>query len=166
MLSRTEILQAIRKKEIRVTPFRKENVGPCSIDLTLGNEFKVFEPKSLRVEEKAEYKGKRVVLKKGECMELPPHEFVLGITKETLKLSHSLAGRITGRSRFARMGLMVHVSSSLIQPGVDNVQVLEIVNVSPGTLYVIPGVRVCQVTFHRLGIPAEYRGRYRFQRAP
>ncbi len=165
MLSRQGILKAIKEKRIRVTPFEKGSVGACSIDLKLGNEFKVFEDGNvLEVNEAATAPGRKVWLEAGEHLELQPGQFVLGVTKEKLVLSKDLSGQITGRSRFARLGLMVHVSSNLIQPGVENVQVLEIVNLSPSVLRLKPGVRVCQVTFHELSSPAEYRGKYKKQK--
>ncbi|OYT30384.1 MAG: hypothetical protein B6U95_00430 [Thermofilum sp. ex4484_82] len=42
ILSDVEIVEAIKRKEIIVEPFVEENVGPCSIDLTLSDEFAVF----------------------------------------------------------------------------------------------------------------------------
>ena len=41
-----------------------------------------------------------------------------------------LCGFLEGRSRFARLGLMIHVTSAFVQPGVSNRQVLEMSNVS------------------------------------
>ena len=43
----------------------------------------------------------------------------------------SRVGILEGRSRYARVGLTVHVTASLVQPGSDNHQILEIVNLSP-----------------------------------
>jgi len=91
---------------------------------------------------------------------------VLGVTKEKLGLSNGLCGWIQGRSRIARMGVMVHVSSSLIQPGVDNRQVLEIINLSPNPIVLRPGVKVCQIVFEELSSEAEYAGDFAKQTKP
>ncbi len=167
ILARTELLEAIRKKEIAVIPFDKTCVGACSIDLHLGNEFRVFAEnagKPVEVGEHAVFPSKKIIVGNGSRLELKPMQFVLGVTRERIRLSPAYCARIDGRSRFARLGLMVHVSSSLIHPGSDNVQVLEIVNLSPRAMRLKPGTKICQVVFEMLSSPAEYRGRFKRQR--
>lgn len=85
---------------------------------------------------------------------------ILGQTLERIKLPENIVGRIDGKSRFARIGLLVHLSSSFIQPGVDNVQVLEIANFSPNNLELSPGLVVCQVVLEELKGKARYEGTY------
>jgi len=168
ILSKNEIFKAIRSGRLAITPFKKENVGACSVDLTLGNEFKVFKKSKnvLEVNEGAEAGpafAKRVKLKPGQQIILKPGELVLGITSERLRLADNLIGHLEGRSRFARLGLLVHVSSSLIQPGVDNVQVLEMANLAPHPLALKPGLRLCQVVFEEVKGSAHYEGRFKRQ---
>ena len=118
VLSRDEILKHIKEGRIQIDPFKRENVGPTSIDLTLGNEFRVF--KKVRtifhVKEDLNYEAvtKVVSVKNGDYLLLMPGELVHGITKETIRLSEDLAGWIEGRSRFARIGLMIHVTAGLV----------------------------------------------------
>ena len=54
-----------------------------------------------------------------------PGETVLGITRERISLGAGLCGWLEGRSRFARLGLMVHISAPFMGPGIDSQQVLE-----------------------------------------
>ena len=42
VLTREEILKEIRKGIIEIEPFDEDQVGPGSIDLRLGSEFRVF----------------------------------------------------------------------------------------------------------------------------
>jgi len=42
VLTREEILKEIRQGTIEIDPFEEDQVGPGSIDLRLGNEFRVF----------------------------------------------------------------------------------------------------------------------------
>ena len=42
ILSKSEILKLIEEMKIEIIPFDDTQVGPTSIDLTLGNEFRVF----------------------------------------------------------------------------------------------------------------------------
>ena len=77
----------------------------------------------------------------------------LGITKEKLTLKN-LAGRLEGRSTFARLGITVHAASSFIHPGVSNKQVLEIKNVNNVRVKINAGDKICQVFF------SEIKGNY------
>ena len=61
---------------------------------------------------------------------LAPGETILGITRERVRLPPDVAGWLEVRSRFARLGLMIHVTSGFMAPGVDNRQVLEMSNVA------------------------------------
>ncbi len=171
MLAKNELLEEIKKGNIQLTPFEPKNVGACSIDLRLGYEFRKFNKNKGSIVkvtndiDSSEF-STIVKLRKNESYILKPNELVLGITLEKLKLSNELCGKLDGRSRFARIGLLTHVSSSLIQPGVNNVQVLEIINLSPFNLAISSGLPICQVTFHRLSSKAEYTGKYKQQTSP
>jgi len=83
-----------------------------------------------------------------------------GITRERISLPPDLCGFLEGRSRFARLGLMVHVTSAFVQPGVSNRQVLEMSNVAGQPLRIHPGVRLCQLVLMRTDGTAVYRGRF------
>lgn len=168
ILSRLEILKAIKRNEIGILPFDKKCIGACSVDLHLGNEFLLFRKggRAIFVKEDTampKAHARKVILKDSELLHLKPHQFVLGITKEKIKLSGKYLGKLEGRSRFARLGLMVHVSSSLVQPGSNNVQVLEIVNLSPVSLILKPGLKICQIVFEEMLGEEKYEGKYRLQ---
>ena len=172
VLSKQAILDAIGGGDIKITPFSPASVGPVSVDLRLGKKFRVFGKKKIRLlaDENAffgeDYRRntKTRTVGKGGVL-LGPGELVLGTTLERITLSQNMSGKLEGRSRFARLGLMVHVSSSLVQPGVDNVQVLEILNVSPFELQLVPGAKICQIVFDRVEGKAKYEGTFRKQRA-
>ncbi len=169
ILSRGEILKAVKQGRISIKPFDAGCVGPCSVDMHLGNVFRIFKKsrKVFEVSEEAEageHSEIIVVGKKG--LVLKPWELVLGVTKETISLSPDLCARIDGRSRFARLGLVVHLSSSLVQPGSKNVQVLEIMNSSPNKLRLAPGLKICQLVFEELKGKAVYEGKFSHQTKP
>lgn len=170
MLSKKEILIAVKKGEIKITPFNKNNVGACSVDLRLGNKFRKFKKnkKMFLVEENLNENefSKEIILKNNEFFTIKSGELILATTLERIKLSNNLCGKLDGRSRFARIGLMVHNSSSLVQPGVNNIQVLEIANLSPFTLSIQPGLKICQISFHTLSSPAKYNGKFKHQLRP
>jgi dCTP deaminase len=170
VLSRNEIIKYLSKGKLEITPFDQNQIGPASIDLTLGNKFRVF--KKVRkvfhaTEEIAYNKITEVVeVKDGEHLLLMPGELVHGVTKEKLKLPKNLAARIEGRSRYARIGLMTHVTAGLVQPGCDNKQVLEISNMSPMPIALHPGTRICQIVLEEIKGKAEYKGKFKNQINP
>lgn len=168
ILSRPAILSSIRRGQLKLTPYNQDAIGACSIDLTLGNEFKVFTKtrQTLIAGETAlNLAGfhRKVTLGRDERIVLNPGELVLGVTKERIRLAQNLCGRLEGRSRYARLGLLVHLSSSLVQPGVDNVQVLEIMNLSPYKIALTPGLRICQLVLEELKGRSTYAGSFKTQ---
>jgi dCTP deaminase len=138
--------------------------------LALGNEFRVF--KKVRdifhVKEEVRFEeiSDTVHVKDGDYLLLMPGELVHGITKERIRLPGNLAARIEGRSRFARVGLIVHMTAGLIQPGCDNKQVLEISNMSPMPLALYPGTKICQIVIEEVLGEAKYSGRFKDQTIP
>jgi deoxycytidine triphosphate deaminase len=70
---------------------------------------------------------------------------------------------IEGRSRFARLGLSVHITASFINPGANNQTVLEIFNASSLTLALYPGTKVCQMIFMTMEGQAHYNGIFQDQ---
>lgn len=170
ILSRNEILKLLEDGRLEVVPLDVEQIGPTSIDLTLGNEFRVF--KKVReifpVKEDVQFErvSESIRITEGTFLLLMPGELVHGITREKIRLPGDLAGRIEGRSRFARIGLMVHMTAGLVQPGCNNKQVLEISNMSSMPLALYPGTRICQIVFEEVRGEAKYDGRFKDQLTP
>jgi dCTP deaminase len=169
-LGRNKLLELIDNGSIKIEPFRREQVGPASIDFHLGDSFRVFEKTRdvFHVRENADYKQLTRALKveQSGSFLIMPNELVQGITEETLTLPASLSGRIEGRSRFARLGLLIHLSSGFIQPGSTGRVVLEILNVSPLPLALHPGTAICQVIIEEARGATKYEGAFAGQTAP
>src|SRR3989304_9336314 len=133
VLTREEILKEIRQGTIEIEPFEEDQVGPGSVDLHLGKEFRVF--KKLRnacvVEDSISVEALTERLEAEESFTLMPGETVLGITHERIKLPPNICGWLEGRSRFARMGLVIHMTAGFIQPGLTIVKWLRFGNRAP-----------------------------------
>ncbi len=162
VLTRDAILAEIDAKRLVVEPFQRDQVGPASIDLTLAEEIRVIEPgeRTIRLDADVDYRTYTRRVKLEAPYVLGPGATIHGLTRERLTLPPNLCGFLEGRSRFARLGLMIHVTSAFVQPGVSNRQVLEISNVSGHPLEIHPGVRLCQIVLLRTEGEAVYRGRF------
>ena len=164
VLGRQAILQAIDSGAITITPFIPEHVGPASVDLTLACSFRVFRKvhEIVDVNEHTDYRSftDKVDIAEGDHILIMPGETILGITEERLRLGPGLCGWLEGRSRFARLGLMVHISAPFMGPGIDSQQVLEMSNFGPAPLAVHPGTAICQFIFQSLDGEESYQGRF------
>ena len=158
VLSDRDIRKAIAAKKLLFSPALSDaQIGSSSVDLTLEGKFWVFRKKYSK-------SGKAVDLEKvgfSEATEerispsitLPPGGMCLGITREKITMPPDMIGTLEGRSRYARMGLAVHVTSALVMPGSDNHQVLEIVNFAPFPVTIRKGMRISQIIFEKLDSP-------------
>ena len=169
-LGRDRIFKLIEDRLIAIEPFSRSQVGPASINLHLGSTFRVFEKTRdvFHIREDSDYKQltRTVTVEKDNYFLIMPNELVQGITRENLTFPASLSGRIEGRSRFARLGLLIHLSSGFIQPGSTGRVVLEILNVSPLPLALHPGTAICQVIIEEAVGATAYKGAFAGQVAP
>lgn len=151
-----KIVELIENKEITINPFNKENVGPCSVDLHLGNIFSVFkmgivvDPKD---RESINSAIDSILVKNDDFFVISPGQFVLASTIESIKIPKYIAATLEGLSSVARLGITVH-AAGLVNAGTGikspTTLTLEIScqNSSPVKLY--PGMRIVQIIFHRL----------------
>ncbi len=171
ILAHDKIKEEIEKGNIKIEPPISENqIGPGSVDLHLGNVFRRFKHHNeiFIVNDDANFEEltEEVVIEERKYLLIKPNETVLGITKEKITLAQNLCGWIEGRSRFARIGLGVHITSGFVQPGVSNHQVLEITNLGPAPLALYPNTRLCQFVFQRCDGSGQYKGRFNGQIKP
>ncbi len=166
VLTHDVILEEIAAGRLKITPLDESQVGVASIDLTLGDEIRQIRPArgAIDIVDGTDYREHTHVVSLDTPYVLHPGETIHGITREVVELPANLCGFLEGRSRYARLGLMIHVTSALVQPGVCNRQVLELSNVSSQPLRIHAGVRICQLVVMRTEGSAVYRGRFSDQR--
>lgn len=166
ILSQVDIRRAVDSHEIGFTPDLEEGQwGEASIDLRLGFQFTKFRDAqglTISVADGLRHVGQlglwatkelREVDELGarESYELPPGQFVLALTHESIRIPKHLIGLVEGRSTYARMGLSMHQTAPWIQPGWSGPIVLEIANHGTFTIKLTPLVdRPCQLTFFEL----------------
>jgi dCTP deaminase len=161
VLTRDAIRAELDSGRLKVEPLEPDQLGAASIDLTLGDEIRVIDAgAAIDLVEGADYRDHTWVERLDRPYVLIPGRTIHGITRERITLPDDLCGFLEGRSRFARLGLMIHVTSAFVQPGVSNRQVLEMSNVSNRPLRIHAGVRVCQIVLLRTDGRAAYAGRF------
>jgi len=165
VLTRPVIFRELDAGRLVIDPFDPDQVGAASIDLTLGDEIRILDPggEPIDVLEDSDHRDLTQVRRLDAPFLLEPGATIHGITRERVTLPSDLCGFLEGRSRFARLGLMIHVTSAMVQPGVSNRQVLEMSNVSGHSLRIFAGVRICQLVLMRTEGEAVYTGRFSHQ---
>ena len=156
VLSDVDIRRYIERGKIKIAPdLPAEQFGSCSVDFRLGNEFSVFEHSRhafIDLKERAAIQGlmRTITVPSGEPFILQPHEFALAITIETLELDDDVLGRLEGRSSLGRIGIIVHGTAGLFDPGWAGKATLELSNLGRMPVALYPGMRICSFTFEQL----------------
>src|SRR3989344_6863637 len=160
VLSDRDIKKALASGRITISPKPdlKVQLGSCSIDLRLGSLFRVFNysklayidpnkpPRDMMTE---------VIVRDDESFILQPGDFVLATSIESLTLPNNLLARLEGRSSLGRLGIVVHSTASVFDPGWEGVVVMELGNLGRMPVALYPGMRVCALTFEELSSNAE-----------
>lgn len=162
ILSDRDIKLAIKSGRIRLTPKPNYNkqLGSCSIDLHLGNKFRVFKHSSypfidLKGKIEVDKIMKELTILKDEPFIMQPGDFVLATTEEKLELADDLLGRIEGRSSLGRLGIIVHGTASIFDPGWTGKPTMELGNLGVMPVALYPGMRICAFTFEEVSSRVE-----------
>ncbi|HEV8147320.1 MAG TPA: dCTP deaminase [Bryobacteraceae bacterium] len=156
VLSDVDIRRYITEGKIKITPaLPPEQLGSCSVDFRLGSEFSVFEHSrhafiDPRDRTAIQELMRTIIVPQGEPFILQPHEFALAITEETLQLDDDVLGRLEGRSSLGRIGIIVHGTAGLFDPGWIGKATLELSNLGRMPVALYPGMRICSFTFEQL----------------
>ena len=176
ILSDRDIRAEIENGRIVIDPFTPESVQPSSVDLHLGNRFRVFRNNRTAVidprEEQPEL-TELVEIAGDEPFILHPGEFVLGATFERVGLPNDLVARLEGKSSLGRLGLLIHSTAGYVDPGWEGTLTLELSNVANLPIKLYDGMKIGQVSFQRLTTAVEFAygdarigSRYRGQTDP
>jgi dCTP deaminase len=136
------------------------HIHASSMDMHLSNIFKIYEHSKFAVldPKKAETfrnNMRTVVVEAGEPFIVQPGEFVLGVTRERIRVPDDLVVRVEGRSSLGRLGIIVHSTAGFVDPGFRGTLTLEISNLNRLPIALYPGMRICQVAFLKMSSPAE-----------
>lgn len=166
-LSDHDIRAWVVSGKIRITDFDPRRLQPASYDIRLGNQFLIMKPHSIANIDPVkkilpEYEELTVTTEEGFI--LRPWVTVLGTSIEEFGSQEYLT-HLSGKSSLARLGLVVHNTAGLINPGHFLHITFELANMSSIPIILRPGMEIAQILFSILSSPIDRNyqetGRYK-----
>jgi|JI10StandDraft_1071094.scaffolds.fasta_scaffold59242_6 dCTP deaminase len=164
ILCDSQIVAAIKDERIQIQPKPDTSqIQPASLDVRLGSQFRTFtrfRPGGggwlLDPLKDAIPSGTVVDVADGCGFQLRSGQFALATTYESIGLAADIVSRVEGCSSLGRLGLQIHVTAGFIDPGWPLAPItLELYNVSPIDLLLTPGMKIAQLSFHRMDRAAD-----------
>ncbi|WP_218352883.1 dCTP deaminase [Alteromonas lipotrueiana] len=162
-----DIFEHLQSGKININPMPDyDQISGVTVDIRLGNKFRVFEehqapyidlsgPKAKVQEALNSVMSDEIVLPEDKAFFLHPGELALAMTHESVTLPDNIVGWLDGRSSLARLGLMVHVTAHRIDPGWSGNIVLEFFNSGKLPLALKPMMKIGALSFELLSQSAE-----------
>jgi dCTP deaminase len=161
VLSDRDLKVALVSGKIKITPAPDLTLqlGSCSVDLRLGNAFRIFESGIHGVidprKNVAKEFTKEIIVDEGNPFIMQPGDFALGTTIEDVEIPDDLVGSLEGRSSIGRLGIIVHSTAATIDAGWRGHITLELANMGKLPVALYPDMRICSLSFEQLSSPAE-----------
>ena len=158
VLSDATITRFVNEGRIKIAPWDARLVQPASVDLRLGDSFRVFHnhrASAIDLRRPPENLTEEVLVPQGESFVIHPGEFCLGRTLEWVELPDDIVARIEGKSSLGRLGLIVHATAGFCDPGWKGALTLELNNLTRVPIKLYPGLEIAQLSFMMLDRPAE-----------
>jgi dCTP deaminase len=158
VLSDGTIRRLVEEGRIKIEPWDPELVQPASVDLRLGDSFRVFHnhrTSAIDLREPPANLTEEIVIGGDDAFVIHPGEFALGRTLEWVELPEDIVARIEGKSSIGRLGLIVHATAGFCDPGWKGTLTLELNNLTRVPIKLYPGLLIAQLSFMTLDAPAE-----------
>src|SRR3954454_18451743 len=158
VLSDGTIRRLVEEGRIAVEPWDPALVQPASIDLRLGDSFRVFHNHrvtAIDLRDPPKNLTEEGVIGHDEPFAIHPGEVVLGRTLERVRIPDDVVARIEGKSSLGRLGLIVHATAGFVDPGFEGTLTLEITNLTRVPIKLYAGLPIAQLSFMGLDAPAE-----------
>lgn len=166
-LSDVDILKALRIGNITIKNFDKKRLQPASYDILLGNTFVVTDSNQTDLIDPLKQKlakTRKIKVPDGESFVLHPGVSVLGSSYDFVGAKKDYLIQITGKSSLARIGLLIHNTAGLINPGHYLNITLELCNLNSVPIILRPKMEIAQLLFGKLSSPPlksyQVNGRY------
>jgi dCTP deaminase len=165
-LSDKDIRIAITTSDITISEFDESRLQPASYDIRLGDKFLIVKDYSVANIDPVNHilpEYEEIVVAREEWFVLRPGVTVLWTSVEKFGSEKYLI-QLSGKSSLARLGLIVHNTAWLINPGHYLNITFELANMNSIPIILRPGMDIAQLLFAQMTSPPEqdYReiGRY------
>lgn len=162
VLSDRTIMKYNKKGILIEQPILPNQLQPNSVDLTLGNTFKIIKgnadnsgTKIIDPKQRIKYKSGSFTVGKPdtpyageEYFYLNPSQFCLLSSKEVLNIPNGILSFVQGRSSIARLGIQTE-QAGLIDAGFRGNITFEVYNQTPYPIILFAGMRIAQVYFFK-----------------
>ncbi len=142
-------------------PIRQLAPGAAAVDLRLGQEIMTADPEVLACMDPLTDQHETLLgylrntyLPLGGEFILHPRQFALAATLEYIRVPRGLAGHVVGRSRWARVGLIIAMAT-FVHPGYSGCLTLELQNLGDVPMQLSPGFTVAQLILEGVGWEAQ-----------
>jgi dCTP deaminase len=157
VLSDGTIMRLVEQRRVRIEPWDPALVQPASVDLRLGDSFRVFhnyKVTAIDLRDPPSGLTERIQISEDEPFVIHPGEFCLGRTLEHVELPDDIVARLEGKSSIGRLGLIVHATAGFCDPGWRGTLTLELNNLTRVPIRLYPGLPIAQLSFMALDAPA------------
>jgi dCTP deaminase len=158
ILSDRDIRASVRSGKIGIEPLDEADIQPSSVDLHVDRLFRTFHNHRhpfIDVKRPMDNLTELIEVEEDEAFILHPGEFVLGSTQEYVKLPSDLVAKLEGKSSLGRLGLLIHSTAGLVDPGFEGHLTLELSNVANLPITIYPYMKIGQISFFQLTSEAE-----------
>lgn len=156
-LSDKDIKKSVEEGSIKISDFDNTRLQPVSYDILLGNKFEIV--KSHAISAVDPVKGilpetYTTEVPDGEAFVLHPGRTVLGTSRDNFGSDRYLI-HLSGKSSLARLGLVVHNTAGIVNPGHFLNITFELFNAGKVPIILRPGMEIAQITFSEISSELE-----------
>ncbi len=144
ILTDTQILEAIDRGDIVITPFDRSGLGTNSYDVHLAAHLAIYKDDSLDAKLHNEIEHFEIG---PEGFVIQPGELYLGVTTEYTETHHTVPF-LEGKSSVGRLGIDIHATAGKGDVGYCNTWTLEISCVKPVRIYA--GMPIGQLIYFKV----------------
>ena len=151
-LADREIKKALEKGDIVIQGFEEERLQPASYDILLGNKFLVSNTEATMAIDPVKKifpETKELIIPDSGLFVLHPGVSILGTSVDYFGSDKYLI-HLSGKSSLARLGLIIHNTAGIINPGHFLNITFELCNLNQIPIILRPQMRIGQILFSEL----------------
>lgn len=156
-LSDKDIKSELEKENIAISDFDEKRLQSVSYDILLGNKFEVVKSYATAAVDPSKNifpETHTIEIADDEPFVLHPGKTILGTSKDYFGSDHYLI-QLSGKSSLARIGLVVHNTAGIVNPGHFLNITFELYNAGKIPIILRPGMEIAQILFSEISSPIE-----------